>query len=67
MNVTKLHKLFDLAQDLYREKQRESGMADPIPFAWARNDETGELVIYSAFQNGSKEIERLLKIPPSVK
>lgn len=64
MNTVKISRMFDIAQDLYREKQRESGMVDPIPFAWARNDDTGELIIYSAFQPQSKDIERLLGILP---
>lgn len=64
MNATTLHKMFDMAQDLYREKQKESGMVDSIPFAWARNDDTGELIVYSAYQSHSKDIEKLLQIPP---
>lgn len=64
MTPDKLHRLFDIAQDLYREKQHESGVMEPIPFAWARNDDTGELIIYSAFESHSKDIEKMLEIPP---
>jgi hypothetical protein len=64
MNPVKLARMFDIAQDLYSEKQKDSGMVDAIPFAWARNDETGELIIYSAYSAHSKDLERLLEIPP---
>lgn len=63
-SVDQLWKLFDIAQELYRDRQHESGVIDPIPFAWVRNDQTGELIVYSAFQKHSKDIEKLLGIPP---
>lgn len=64
MNAHKLHMLFDIAQDLYRGEQKKSGMVDPIPFAWVHN-ETGELIVYSAFQSDSASLMRQLGIKPS--
>jgi len=60
MTNQKLDQLFALARELYAE---ESQKREPMhtPYCWAKNDDTGELVVFSAFGQDSRRIEDRLK------
>lgn len=60
MRYDELAELFRLAGKLYEEVREQSGMA-VIPCAWAKNDETGEFLAFSAFGVPSKQMEACLK------
>lgn len=53
---------FRVLEREYRTQQKESGMVTPKPFIWVKNNETGELVVYSAFGEHSREIMEMLGI-----
>ncbi len=57
MNKKKLKKLFDLCGELYQEEQNKSGMIPAMPYCYAQNSKTGELVIFSAFGSDSRKIK----------
>jgi len=61
MTKKKLEKLFELAEELYWEEQRKSGMITPMPFVWAKNKEKGHFLAFSAFGVNSKIMEKKLK------
>lgn len=42
-----LEQAFKTVRELYKLKQHDSGMVDPLPFVYAFKD--GELLVYSAF------------------
>lgn len=54
--VDNMLEAFRVFEREFKQQQNDSGMMTPKPFIWVRNDETGELVIYSAFGQYSKEI-----------
>lgn len=58
-----MQRLAELAQDLYWEKQEESGMVEPIRKAWAANEEGGLLIIVSCWGRHSRELAEQTGIP----
>ncbi len=56
-----LTEIFGVLEKIYNQKQKESGMSTPIPYAYIQNDVTGELVIYSAWGKNSDKIVKHLK------
>lgn len=60
MTKKKLEQLFDLAEELYLEELKKSGMA-VLPYAWAKNDETGAFLAFSWFGKCSDKMEEKLK------
>jgi hypothetical protein len=60
MNKKKLKSLFSLAEQLYEEERKKAGIS-VLPYCFAKNENTGGLLIYSNFGEKSKEIEQLLK------
>lgn len=63
MTPTKMRRFAELAQDFYNEKQKESGMVEPIRKAWAANEEGGLLIIVSTFGVHSRELAKQTGIP----
>lgn len=59
MSKTKLQQLFDLAEELYLEEMKKSGMST-LPYAWAKND-SGGFLAFSWFSEHSKTVEAKLK------
>jgi hypothetical protein len=62
MKQSEMELLFGLSQQFYRQELKKSKMFT-LPFAWARNDETGQLLIFSDFGEHSKELAAKLDIP----
>jgi hypothetical protein len=58
MKREKLEKLFELAEELYREEQIKSGMV-VLPYAWAETN--GRLLVFSVHSTHSTEIKAALK------
>lgn len=61
MNRDKLETLFVLARELYAEKQADSGMIDPIPFAWATDNRDGALLVFSAWEKHGRDVAAQIK------
>lgn len=61
MTKKKLEKLFELAEELYWEEQKKSGMTTPMPYVWAKNEERGFFLAFSAFGVDSEIMEKKLK------
>lgn len=61
MTERKLKKLFALATELFHEEQKKSGMLRPMPYAWAKNNETGCFLAFSAFPAQSDVLEAKVK------
>ena len=59
MTKTELQLLFDLAEKLYWQEQKKSGVAT-LPYAWSKNGEEMFLTI-SIFGVHSKAVENKLK------
>lgn len=59
MSKTKLQELFDLAEELYLEELKKSGMLTP-PYAYAKND-SGAFLAFSWFGEHSQIMEAKLK------
>ena len=55
-----LQRLFDLSAKLYKQEAKKREPM-PTPYAWARNDETGELIVYVPFKRDSDEVMCLLE------
>ena len=58
MNAKKLRLLFALAEEIYHDEQRKPGVIDPMPFCWAHNSDTGQLVVYSSWGVSSRIIAK---------
>lgn len=56
----KLEELFTIARSLYELKQHDSGMVEPMPFAYAFRD--GELLVFSRFGKHSAALAAALGI-----
>lgn len=56
----KLNQVFEIASELYKLKQFESGMIEPVPFAYAFRD--GQLFVFSAFGKHSAQLAAKLGI-----
>ena len=52
---------FEVMSKIYDENQKRTGMVTLMPFAYAKNYETGELIVYSRFSKFSDEIQGILK------
>lgn len=63
MSEQDMQRLAELAQDLYWEKQEESGMVEPIRKAWAANEEGGLLIIVSCWGKHSRLLAEQTGIP----
>ena len=59
MTKKEMATLFELAEKLYEEERRKTGMIT-IPYAFARDDSMGRLVAVSMFGKHSARIEKLL-------
>lgn len=60
MTKKKLEILFALAEEFFLEELKKSGMST-LPYAWARDDETGAFLAFSWFGEDSKVMEAKLK------
>jgi len=60
MTKKKLEKFFELAEELYFEELKKSGMS-LLPYAWAKNEETETFIAVSCFGKCSDEMEQKLK------
>ena len=60
MTKKKLEKLFELAEELYFEELKKSGMS-VLPYVWAKDEERENLLAFSAFGSLSDKMENKLK------
>lgn len=63
LSESKMRRFAELAQDFYAEKQKESGMIEPIRKAWASNEDEGLLIIVSVFGKHSRKLAEQTGIP----
>ena len=42
-------------------EDKQTGMLRPMPYVWIRNDETGELLIYTPLRSDAERILKTLK------
>jgi hypothetical protein len=56
MTRERLELLFELARELYAEKQTESGMITPIPFAWALDSRDNAMILFSAWERDARVV-----------
>ncbi len=56
MTREKLETLFDLARELYAEKQSESGMVSSIPFAWALDNRDNALLVFCSWEKDGRTL-----------
>lgn len=63
MKESDMRRFAELAQDFYQEKQKESGMIEPIKKAWASNEDGGLLIVVSCFGRHSRALAEQIGIP----
>lgn len=56
----KLEKIFEYSREVFQYESEKRGQ-QLMPYCFIKNDETGELIIYSSFGMTSKRIMELLK------
>ncbi len=63
MNEDKLNYFFKLAEELYCEMQKKSGMISPIPYAFAKGENSypGAMIVVSMNGKDSEWIRLYLK------
>ncbi len=60
LSTKKRNTLFDIAQELYAEELKKSGMAS-LPYAWIQNNLTGEYLIYTPYSKIADKIKDAIK------
>ena len=60
MKKVDLEKMFEIGEELYAQEVELSGMSS-IPYCWAKNNETGQIVIFAQFDKDAEEIMKRLK------
>lgn len=60
MKREKMELLFELAEELYHEEQKKAGSLPLIPYAWAKNRDTGRFLAFSVHSKLSDKVEAKL-------
>ena len=63
MKKKDIETMFALARQLYSEEQENTGMLTPIPYCYVKNNNTGELLVFSAFGEESKKLLDAIQKP----
>jgi len=61
MKREKMELLFELAEELYHEEQKKRGPLPLLPYAWAKNNDTGMFLAFSVHPKMSDKVETKLK------
>jgi len=56
MKKKDIETMFALARQLYSDEQENTGMLAPIPYCYVKNNNTGELLVFSAFGGESRKL-----------